>query len=496
MRGTRVLRPAYSLLSMEMSYTAGWVDAQVAQTIPQWDRCALPSLPASVRYTPKEQRTHEKAYDQGLRAVRREARRAPRTRSERLASQQRIVQLFPGFASVALGLNDEQNDLITGRFLPVATELARWTRAFDPTLSTAGIIQACRNAWSCCGLQAMLGQPMELTPSVLAYSLLYPYTDNYLDQPELSAANKLEFSERFYRRLSGHRLAARNPHEACVWTMVQLIEDQYPRAQYPQVFDSLLAIHRAQQDSMAQMNRINCIRKPDNLPDNLPDSLMDNSTAAILDSFEADFQYKSLDNMELLRITCAKGGTSVLADACLVQPWLTTEEARFAFEWGVLLQLGDDLQDVREDLRRGSITLFTRAIAQGRRLDAPIAQLLHFSAQIADRMEQMPHGSASLKGLLRMSWRSLILMAVADVQPWCSPVFLDALEPCSSFRFNFLRERNQNIDSRAAFHHVLFDAFIEAGAGAIGTLPMPEKPASLLQTESTIPTSALASSFA
>ena len=45
--------------------------------------------------------------------------------------------------------------------------------------------------------------------------------------------------------------------------------------------------------------------------------------------------------------------------------WLNEEESRFAFEWGVLLQLGDDLQDVREDMQRGSVTLFSRAAAAG-----------------------------------------------------------------------------------------------------------------------------------
>jgi len=468
--GTPAGFAAYSFFEMDTSYTPGWVEAQVARTIAEWNRCALPSLPAAVRYTGKEQRTHEKAYDEGLRAVQREARRAPRTRDLRLAAQQRIVALFPGFASVALGLDAEQNHLITGSFLPVATELARWARDFDPTISTNDIIQACRNAWSCCGLQALLDEPMELTPSILAYSLLYPYTDNYLDQPGLSKASKIEFSQRFHQRLSGQHLAARNPHEARVWSMVQLIEGQYPRTSHAQVFDAMLAIHRAQVDSMAQLN----VRdRSDNSANNLPD--------------------QTLTNSELLRITCAKGGTSVLADACLAQPWLTAEESSFAFDWGVLLQLGDDLQDVREDLRRGSITLFTRDVAQGKRLDPLIAQMLHFSRQTSDRMDRMPQGSASMKGLLRMSWRSLILMAVADVQAYCSPAFLAELEPCSSFRFNFLRERNQNLASRAAFHDVLFDAFLEAGPGTTSRLPMA---ATLAQVDADREAAALASLFA
>jgi hypothetical protein len=433
---------------MEQRYSWPWVEAQVAQTMEEWNRCAQPSLPPSVRYSPKEQRKHEKAYDEGLRAVRREARRSPRAPSERFAVRQRIVALFPHFASVALGLDAEETELITNEFLPMGTELARWSRSFDAALGNAEIIQACRNAWTCCGLQALLGQPMELTPSILAYSLLYPYSDNYLDHPALSTADKLRFSERFRRRLNGHRLQPGNPHEAAVWSMVQMIEDQYPRANYPQVFDTLLAIHRAQELSIAQLNGGRGLY---NSPAN------------------------SLDNSELLRISCAKGGTSVLADACLAQPSLNPQEILLSFEWGVLLQLGDDLQDVREDLRRGSVTLFTRAIAQGKPLDALIRQLLHFSQRFSDRMDRMPGGTSSMKSLLRMSWRSLILMAVADVQPYCTPAFLAELEPCSSFRFNFLRTRNESLTGRQALYDLLFDAFIEAGPGDRRTLPLPRE---------------------
>ena len=59
-----------------------------------------------------------------------------------------------------------------------------------------------------------------------------------------------------------------------------------------------------------------------------------------------------------------------MADACLVRGRMTAEESEVAFEWGALLQLGDDLQDVREDLRRGSQTLFTRAAQRGEPRDA------------------------------------------------------------------------------------------------------------------------------
>ena len=433
-----------TLNSMEDRYSWSWIEAQGAQAAEAWNGCAGRLLPAGPRYSLKEQRKRENAYDQALRAFEREARRAPRTRSERLLAQRRIVDAFPGFAAIALGLEPEAVQLLTGSFLPVGTQLARSARGFDATLSMADIIQALRNVWTACGLQALLGQPMELTASIFAYSMLYPYSDNCLDHPGLSNTQKLRFSGRFRQRLCGIQLSACNPREAAVWTMVQWIEEQYPRLHSPQVFDCLLAIHRAQEESLAQSDKGLRCQDP-------------------------------LDYSELLRITCSKGGTSVLANACLAQPRLTPEESQFAFEWGVLLQLGDDLQDVLEDLRRGSGTLFTRAAAQGEPLDSLVLQLLNFSQQVADRMDRLPNGTGLLKGLLRMSWRSLILMAVADAQAFFSRAFLAELEPSSPFRFDFLRGRNEKLTGRQALYSILFDAFLEAAPDEQTGLPLPRQ---------------------
>ena len=115
-------------------------------------------------------------------------------------------------------------------------------------------------------------------------------------------------------------------------------------------------------------------------------------------------------------------------------PWRAKrEESRFSFEWGVLLQLGDDLQDVREDIRRGSVTLFSRAAMQGRPLDGLVIQLLNFSEQVGDRMDDLSNGTEMLKKLLRMSWRSLIVGAVANSHEYFSPGFLD--KPNAGLRF-------------------------------------------------------------
>ena len=170
-------------------------------------------------------------------------------------AQRRIVAIFPRFASVALGLEDEAVHLLTDGFLPIGTQFAQWARRFDSDLSIADTIQACRNAWTVCGIQPLLGDAMQMTPAIIGYSLLYPYSDNYLDSAKISKERKLEFSGRFRDRLCGLDIAARDRHESAVWAMVRLIEDQFPRIRFPRVFESLLAIHQAQEDSMAQLKR-------------------------------------------------------------------------------------------------------------------------------------------------------------------------------------------------------------------------------------------------
>jgi hypothetical protein len=431
---------------MQQRYSWAWVEAQVAQTIKLWDDgAARPAQPGRL-YNLKEQQKREKAYDEGLRAVEREAKKVPRSKMELIERQDRIIAAFARFSSIALDLEGETIQLLTNDFLPVGTQLARWARRFDASLSMADIIQACRNAWTACGLQPLLGEPVGITPSILGYSLLYPYSDNYLDHEEVSTEAKLRFSERFRERLRGETPSAQNHREVALWTLVKLIEAQYPRARYPQVFNCLLAIHRAQEESIAQLKTCG-----------------------------------HGDEIEALRMSCAKGGSSVLADACLAHGWLSEEESRFAFEWGVLLQLGDDLQDVREDMRRGSVTLFTRAVAMGKPLDGLANQLLNFSERVGARMDQLPDGTEVFKELLKMSWRSLILRAVADSHHFFSPEFVHEAERRSPFRFEFLRARQERLAGRQGLYAMLFDALIEISEGddSEPALPDGRKDASL-----------------
>ena len=424
---------------MERHYNWSWVESQVSATIEEWNSCAASATQSGACFSCNEQERKEAAYDDALYAVEREAKQARRGGAERIAAQRRIVAIFPRFASMALGLESEAVYLLTDGFLPIGNQFAQWARRFDPSLTMADTIQACRNAWTVCGIQPLLGDRMQMTPAIIGYSLLYPYSDNYLDSEKISKERKLEFSARFHDRLCGLDVAPRDRHEARTWAMVRMIEEQFPPHLFPRVYESLLAIHQAQENSMAQLKRSQTARE-----------------------------------VELLRLSCAKGGTSVLADACLSHGLLSDEEARFAFDWGVLLQLGDDLQDVQDDLKHGSATLFSRAAAVGIPLDNLVRQLLIFSEDVADRIEQLPHGEPALQRLLRMSWRSLILMAVARSHRFFTPSFLTELEPASQFRFGFLRSRHKRLAGRRGLYKMLFESFLESAPADLSHLPRPE----------------------
>jgi hypothetical protein len=424
---------------MERYYNWSWVESEVSATIEKWNSCGGTAVRSSPQFSRKEQERREEAYDEALHAVEREAKQARRGHAERFAAQRRIVAIFPRFASLALGLEDEAVHLLTDGFLPIGTQFAQWSRRFDPNLTMADTIQACRNAWTVCGIQPLLGDRMQMTPAIIGYSLLYPYSDNYLDSKKISTARKLAFSRRFRDRLCGLHLAPRDPHETAVWAMVRLIEEQFPRQRFPRVYESLLAIHQAQENSMAQLTHS-----------------------------------RTASAAELLRLSCAKGGTSVLADACLAHGYLSDEESRFAFDWGVLLQLGDDLQDVEDDLKHGAATLFSRSAAAGLPLDNLVRQLLAFSERVADQIDTLPHGEPALKRLLRMSWRSLILMAVARSPRFFTPAFPAELEPASSFRFGFLRARHRLLAGRRGLYKILFESFLESCDADLTHLPRPE----------------------
>jgi hypothetical protein len=307
-------------------------------------------------------------------------------------------------ACSSLGIENHRTEsLLRDDFWAVAQDLASDARRLNAAVSASEILQACRNAWTACGLQALLGESPRLTPAIFAYSMLYPYSDNYLDDPNISRQTKLRFSTRFRRRLAGDA-APRSALENIIWKLVSLIEGQWPRQRYPDVYDALLAIHRAQEQSLQQQR----------------------------------------GDSDLVRLSFAKGGASVLADAYLAKGSLTEAEKRFAFGWGALLQLGDDLQDLASDRERGFHTLFSAAAAK-EPLDDLTSQTLRFASAVMESMQALPNAAEYLKELLRKNSISLLITAAGEYSEFYSASYLRQLERYSPMRFSFLKSRKQRV---------------------------------------------------
>lgn len=205
-------------------------------------------------------------------------------------------------------LDEEGYYEVSYKFIKAAKDLINGI-SFDD------IFQALRNIWVIVALQIYMDEKVKLTDAMFAYSMLYPLTDNYLDNPDVPISEKKSFNERFFQKINSNVDHPVNEEEKLIFSMIDLIENDFPRNKYPKVFDGLLAILDGQKKSLDQHTS------------------------------------NKLNETDLLNYTFYKGGSSVLADAYLVRGDLSEAEKLFAYGYGIILQLADDLQDISEDLK-------------------------------------------------------------------------------------------------------------------------------------------------
>jgi hypothetical protein len=307
----------------------------------------------------------------------------------------------------------EKTREMLSRFSDSGDEFVHRARAFDPRLKPEEIFQALRNLWIVNSVQVAFGLPVGLNQSAFAYSLLYPYTDNRLDAPTVSEQEKKEFNHALARRLAGHRITPSTDHVATVYDLVEMIESEHPRLSFPDVYESLLAIHRAQEKSLRQGGR-----------------------------------EEGCSRSAILGISVEKGGTSVLADGYMAKGSLTLQEADFAFGYGVFLQFIDDLQDAREDARGGHRTLFTLAATKGP-LDGLASRLLRFLNRVLESNDLLSAPrAAALTELVRRSCCTLVLESIALTPSLYSRDFLKVAEQYSPVRFESIRRLHAEVAAR------------------------------------------------
>ncbi len=323
---------------------------------------------------------------------------------------------FPFFRDFLENVFDFEPDqleiILSDEFKNVSKDFFYKARMFGPELSPENIYQGMRNVWIMNGLQLMMGIPVEITPSVFAYSMIYPYSDNLLDDPNISDSEKQEFSRRFNRRLHGEDMEPKNHTESQLFRLVGMFENQFPRKKFPKVYESLYAIQQGQTHSL---NLINC---------------------------------NGLEEAAVREICFEKGGASVLADGYLVTGRLTPEQERALFGYGIYLQLLDDIQDVKEDSDANTKTLFS-CLDGTSDLGAFVNRTIHFGRKAMEELRCF--NGTEMETMLRLMNRSIETMTIESVglnlQSYLEE-YMQKLEKHSPLRFEFIRKKRTQSKSQ------------------------------------------------
>lgn len=334
-------------------------------------------------------------------------------------------KFFPVFKSFLHDIFDfEQAHLeiiLSEEFRNVSKDFFYKAREFGPELSPENIYQGLRNVWIMNGLQLMMNIPVEITPSIFAYSMIYPYSDNLLDDPNISALEKQEFSVKFNYRLHGENPQPKNHAESQLFQLVGMFENQFNRNDFPEVYDSLYAIQKGQTDSLKLLNK------------------------------------SGLTNAEIRRICFEKGGTSVLADGYLVAGKLSQKQEQALIGYGIYLQLLDDIQDINEDIYAHTNTMCTAF--KPSELGEFVNRTIHFGRTALEEMKcfTAPNVNVFLN-LMNRSIETMIIESIGLNNSGFTENYLVEMENFSPLHFDFIRvKKSQSKSQRFAMFKKYFD---------------------------------------
>lgn len=286
-------------------------------------------------------------------------------------------------------------------FMEVTKKFLRDARRFDSQLSFADVAQAMRNVWIIVILQRMFHKEVGYHKAMFAYSMLYPYSDNYLDDEDIDIAEKKQFNEWFTKRLKGRSVSLHNEHQKKISALVQMIEEVFPRNAYPHVYEGLLLIQEAQKLSLHQQDGNSICSKE-----------------------------------ELAYISYRKGGTSVVADGFLIDGDMREDELQFCMRYGFMLQLSDDLQDAFQDASIHHQTLISTSLDTP--LDAILRKLIQYTKDILAPSTVCE--DQELLDFVRKDCLLLLCLAVLDTKQYYSPSLYEEVTRCLPVSISYIEK--------------------------------------------------------
>lgn len=297
-----------------------------------------------------------------------------------------------------IGIHDFMSQQTLDSFKEELKDFLIHVRKFAPELSFEGIGQAVRNYVVYAMFKEINQIKSGFSMAGFGYSMLYPFTDNYIDSKNYSNEQKIEYNQVIRDKLMGKEVYPKTLHQQKTCELLQAIESDYPRTTDSTIFTLLLMMLEAQEDSIRQQNK------------NLP-----------------------LTIEERLDISLYKGGISVLIDRFFVDKEITEDDLHFYLGFGFFLQLADDLQDIKEDSRQLNQTIFTVDLYCGQK-EKIVNKMLHFIHQI---MEAYQAENYEFKNFILYNCYQLIYFSVIRNKEFFSKEYLDILESFLPITYSF-----------------------------------------------------------
>ena len=280
----------------------------------------------------------------------------------------------------------------------------RGTKEFDPELSVAQIWQALRNYYIYGMIVAMVGENQLFHDKIMSYSLLYPYTDNYIDNPDISEQKKKDLNRMIFKILHGEEAAiADNLQEKTKQCLLSCL-DYNNKSKAGEAADLLLLMLDAQIESTGFMGTLS----------------------------ESDKN----DRDEVLKMLAYKGGMSVLIDYFYSVPDMKENSIIFFLQFGLILQLADDIQDIKEDRESNMKTLYSLVDSVEQR-EQNLFRLMRFTLEVFTRYDAE---NEQIRKYMLRNCMILFEFAILRSEEFFSAKLLSELEPYFPFHRDYAKK--------------------------------------------------------
>lgn len=370
-------------------------------------------------YDFQQKKNNEKSMSTFIKKIEKHMKKKPKDEANKLKWEEDTIRIIKEFIKEdeVFGLKeleDKELELI----IDMNREFISKAKEFDSNLGREEIFQALRNIWIVGVLQATLREEVYLKKSIFAYSMIYPYSDNFLDDKNISNKDKEIFNNKLYLMLKGENVFFENELEEKIYKLVKYVEEDYERSKFPKVYRSLIDIYNSQVKSIKQQGKI-CI------------------------PYEND----------ILGISIQKGGTSVLADGYLIKGDLNKAELEFCMGYGALLQLIDDFEDLKEDKRNRYSTIMTQ-VSENYYLDVIINKLINYAYDLFNTTILFKN-KEKLKNVMLSNCIIIIVCTVVLNKEFFSKDYIKDMEKYMPFTIDYIEKLSRELEKKLEKTEVL-----------------------------------------